>query len=190
MKQDLAIVFVLEALEHAQGTARVYRVAADCTADRERRRRFQTAASAVARDASVLEQLCAALGVNVDHPTAAREIVKDANLALEKQIVSASAEADDVTAEAVALQCAAAADTRSLANVEVLARIAPQLPEAASSVWAAASAPFEEGVRERLTYARLAWEQLLLRRLDVDAVESTAATGTRASTTGAAEAAG
>jgi hypothetical protein len=175
MKQDLATVFLLDALEHAQGTARVYRAAVECAVERDRRRRFQLGATGADGDAAVLAQMCGALGVRVDHPTAGREIVKDATVALEKQIVSALAEADRATAESIALQCAVAADTRSLANVEILARIGPELPEAAASVWTAAASALEEGVRERLTYARVAWEQLLLRRLEIDETDAAGA---------------
>jgi hypothetical protein len=168
MKQDLAVVFVLDALEHARGLARVHRAALDCTLDRERRRRFAQAVTAADRDVQALQQLCQALGVNPEHPTTAREIVKDAADAMIKQISSAVAEADRTTAEAIACLCATLAETRSRANIEVLARIGPHLPEAAATVWNGMASALASGVRERQEFTQAAWRELQLKRIGVD----------------------
>lgn len=168
MKQELAVVFLLDALEHARGAVRVYRAVLDCASDRERRRLFTQALAAAENDVAALEQVCAALEVSPQHPTAAREIVKDASEAMVKQTASALAEADEATAEAIACQCAALTEARSLANMEVLARIGPQLPESAAAAWNEAAAVMQDGIRERLAFAKATWRELLLRRIDVE----------------------
>ena len=167
MKQDLAVVFLLDALEHARTSTLVYRAAADCAAEREDRRRLAQFAGMVERDAETLARVCAGLGVSRDHPTVAREIAKDANEALRKQVASALAEADRPTAEALAWQCLVLTETKSLANLEMLAQIGPRLPATAAEAWSGAAAALLESSRGRLADARSTWEELLARRLEL-----------------------
>ncbi len=168
MKQELAVVFLLETLEQAQGAVAVYRAATDAMHGRERRRQLTQLAEAAARDVAALQQVCAALAVNAEHPTTAREIVKDASSAMVKQLGSALAEADRTTAEAIAWQGVMLSETRSLANYRLLAVIGPRLPEAAAAVWLTIGPELVDGATSRLSFAEGAWRELLLRRLDLE----------------------
>jgi hypothetical protein len=167
MKQDQAVVFILDALEHERGSLRVYRAAVDCAQDKERKRQWGRYRTACEQRVSSLEKVCAALGISLDHLTPARDIIRDIGAAHVRAIEAAAAEADAATAEVIACESVAFAQAKSRANRELLTHVATALSEPARQALATALERPQESVADQPARARRHRRELLLRKLGI-----------------------
>lgn len=179
MKQEQAVVFILDALEHERGSLRVYGAAIECAQDKERKRQWGRYRSACEQRIASLERVCAALGVSLDHLTPARDIIRDIGAAHVRAIEAAAAEADQTTADVIACEGVAFAQAKSRANRELLTHVATAITEPARQALLAALQRPEERVAEQSARVRRHRRELLLRKLGIEPSTSSPAAGDR-----------
>lgn len=119
---------VLQSLEHERGEVRLYEAALECAVNAELREEWQRYLAETKRHVTALEEVCKALGIDPQHATASRAVLRHVDGALVLAIKMARSTADPATAQLVAAESILLAETKNHLDWQLLGHCADWLP--------------------------------------------------------------
>lgn len=165
LSKDQVAELVYQALEHERGGVLIYRMALKCVQNDELREEWQEYSDATATHVEKLEEVCVAMGLDLERETPGRKIVRHLGKSLVKAMQMALDEGSPAAAELVAADCVTLAETKDHMNWELLGRAAKQLTGDARLKLTKAAATIEDEEDEHLYHttgwARELWFQSL-----------------------------
>ena len=124
MNQEQVIELMLQSLEHERGGIKVYETALKCVRNEDLKEEFEKYLEETRHHEQVLLQVCEALEIDPEMPTAGRDVVKIIGGALVEAMKKAKAAGNPDAAEIVACECVVLAETKDHLNWELIGQVA------------------------------------------------------------------
>jgi rubrerythrin len=115
---------VYEALETEIGGVDVYRTALKCAQNDELRAEWSKYLAQTERHVAIVRELCAELGLDPEHDTPGRQVVRSVGKALVGAMQLALGSVPRAAAQVVAAECVTLAETKDHLNWSLLAKVA------------------------------------------------------------------
>jgi rubrerythrin len=124
MNQEQVIELLLQSLEHERGGIKVYEKALECVQNEDLREEFSKYLEETRNHERVLIELCRALEIDPEAPTATRDIVRSLGASLVDAMNKAKAAGKPAAAELVACECVVFAETKDHLDWELIGELA------------------------------------------------------------------
>ena len=170
MKREELDNLLYEALETEQGGVKVYEAALRAAVNEDLREEWEEYLEQTRRHVQIVQDVFASLGLDPDHQTPGRKVVKTIGDALVEAIELARTSGPGEAAELVAAECVVLAETKDHLNWELLGEAAKNLSGAEGEALKDACEQVEDEEDEHL-YHTTGWtRELHLQALGLDAV--------------------
>ncbi len=170
MKREELDNLLYEALETEQGGVKVYEAALRAVLNEDLREEWEEYLEQTQRHVQIVQDVFASLGLDPDHQTPGRKVVKTIGDALVEAIELARSSGPGEAAEIVAAECVVLAETKDHLNWELLGEAAKNLRGDEGESLADACGQVEDEEDEHL-YHTTGWaRELHLQALGLDAV--------------------
>ena len=170
MKREELDNLLYEALETEQGGVRVYEAALRAVKNEDLREEWEEYLEQTRRHVQIVQDVFQSLGLDPEHQTPGRKIVKTIGDALVEAIELARSAGPGGAAEIVAAECVVLAETKDHLNWELLGEAAKKLDGAEGEALEDACEQVEDEEDEHL-YHTTGWtRELHLKALGLDAV--------------------
>jgi hypothetical protein len=127
MKREQLITLILQSLEHERGGVMIYEAALKCALNADLKKEWQEYLQQTKRHVQVLQDLCAAFGLNPEQETPCRQVVRWTGSALAEAIRKAIAAGDPTAAQLFACESIVLAETKDHLNWELMTAAAEKL---------------------------------------------------------------
>lgn len=145
---------VYQALEAELGGVEVYRTALLCVQNDDLREEWEHYLAQTEEHVVRVRTLCESLGLDPDHETPGRQVVRFIGKSLVKAMHMSLGASDPAAAEIVAAECVVLAETKDHANWSLLGRVAKETSGPAGEAIAAAHEAIEDEEDEHLYHTK------------------------------------
>jgi rubrerythrin len=161
---------VYQALETELGGVQVYRMALKCVLNDDLREEWEEYLDQTEEHVEKLQGICSAMGLDPEHDTPGRQVVRHIGKSLVKAMQLALGGGTPEAAELVAAECVTLAETKDHMNWELLGMVAKNLTGEAQQALTEAYETIEEEEDEHL-YHTTGWaRELWIQSLGMEAV--------------------
>lgn len=161
---------MLQSLEHEMGGVKVYEAALKCAVSQDLLEEWEKYHEQTVRHVEVMQEVCAAFGIDPDESTPSRRIVHDLGASLVKAMKDALKAGDPAAAQLTACECVVLAETKDHLDWELLGEAAGKLSGAEAKALKAACEEVEVQEDEHLYHTKGWCRELWLESLGLKAV--------------------
>ena len=112
MKTSQVKELILQSLTHERGGVKVYKMALKCAVNEDLKEEWQRYFEQTERHVTLLEQVCSSMEIDSEEETSGTQVVEALGAALVRAMQDALADGNRETAELVACECVALAETK------------------------------------------------------------------------------
>jgi rubrerythrin len=161
---------LLQSLEHELGGVQIYTKALECAVNSDLKEELQGYLEQTRNHVTVLEGVCAALGVDAQQETPGRGVVRHVGESLVRAMELALAAGEPAAAELVACECVVLAETKDHADWQLLGKCAEHLEGPGAAELKAAYSTIEDEEDEHLYHTKGWCRELWVQSLGLPAV--------------------
>jgi rubrerythrin len=161
---------LLQSLEHELGGVQIYTKALECAVNSDLKEEWQGYLEQTRNHVTVLEGVCAALGVDAQQETPGRGVVRHVGESLVRAMELALAAGEPAAAELVACECVVLAETKDHADWQLLGKCAEHLEGPGAAELKAAYSTIEDEEDEHLYHTKGWCRELWVQSLGLPAV--------------------
>lgn len=161
---------LLQSLEHERGGVLVYETALECVVNEELHEELTKYLEETREHVQHLETVFEAFGLDLEQPSAGRQIVHDLGASLVLAMNTAMSAGDPGVAEIVACECVVIAETKDQLNWTLLAECAKKLTGEQGNALQAAVDEVQEQEDEHLYHSKGWCRELWMQALGMKAV--------------------
>jgi rubrerythrin len=170
MKRDRLTTLILESLEHERGGVMIYEAALQCALNQDLKKEWLDYLQQTKKHVRVLEEVCAAFGLDPEQETPCRQVVRWTASALVEAIRKALATGDPTAAQLFACESVVLAETKDHLDWELLSAAAEKLSGSQGEALGKAVQEVEEEEDEHVYHAKGWCRELWLECLGLRAV--------------------
>lgn len=170
MKKKQVEELILQALEHERGGIHVYTTALTCALNKELKGEWSKYLKETKKHAQTLENVCQVLGLDPEHESPGRAVVRHVGGALVEAMELALSTGDAASAELVACECVVLAETKDHQNWTLIGTCADHAKGPAAEALKAAYDEVEDEEDEHLYHSKGWCRELWVQSLGLNAV--------------------
>jgi rubrerythrin len=170
MKDQQLKELILQSLEHERGGVKIYHAAVAAALNEDLHREWQKYLVETTTHVRILEEVCAAFGLDPEMETPGRMITRGVGTALVQAINAAIQAGDPEAAQIVASECVVLAETKDHLDWELLGRCGEKMTGPKADALNKAAAQVEDQEDEHLYHTKGWCRELWLRALGLPAV--------------------
>jgi hypothetical protein len=170
MKQEQLAELLYQGLETEKGGIQVYKTALKCVQNDELRQEWEKYLEETTNHERILQDVCAAMGLDANKETPGRKVVRHIGESLVKAMEMALSSGPPEAAELVAAECVVHAETKDHLNWELIGQAVEKLSGAQKKTLKEAYEEVEEQEDEHLYHSTGWTRELWIQALGMPAV--------------------